>query len=134
MIVAVVGVGLIGGSIGLAARRGSARTCAGSDPDAARRCARGALDEACADLPEALAGADAAFVAVPVDALPRRSTRVLAAAPGRCVVTDVGSTKRAVVAGAATTSASSAATRWPAPRRPASSTRARTCSTARPGT
>ena len=51
-----------------------------------------------------------------------------------CVVTDVGSTKRAIVAAVATTSASSAATRSPAPRRRASSTPARTSSTARPGT
>ena len=38
------------------------------------------------------------FVAVPVGVLPEAVRRVLAAAPADCVVTDVGSTKRAIVA------------------------------------
>ncbi len=59
---------------------------------------RGALDRACNSLQEALAGAEAAFVAVPVGALPAVVGDVLQAAPRDCVVTDVGSTKRAVVA------------------------------------
>ena len=99
MIVAVVGVGLIGGSIGLAARQRLGAHVRGVDPDAGRALAHGALDEACAALPDALAGADAAFVAVPVDALAATLDAVLAAAPEACVVTDVGSTKRAVVTG-----------------------------------
>jgi prephenate dehydrogenase len=99
VIIAVVGVGLIGGSIGLAARNRLGAHVRGVDPDAGRALARGALDEACTGLPEALAGADAAFVAVPVGALGRTLDAVLAAAPAGCVVTDVGSTKRAVVAG-----------------------------------
>jgi prephenate dehydrogenase len=99
LIVAVVGVGLIGGSIGLAARRRLGAHVRGVGPEAGRALEHGALDEACAGLPEALAGADAAFVAVPVDALARTLDAVLAAAPEACVVTDVGSTKRAVVAG-----------------------------------
>jgi prephenate dehydrogenase len=42
--------------------------------------------------------AEAVFVAVPVGALPDVARAVLAAAPADCVVSDVGSTKRAIVA------------------------------------
>jgi len=56
------------------------------------------VHEAAATLSEALAGADAAFVAAPVAALPQAVATVLEAAGRDCVVSDVGSTKRAVVA------------------------------------
>jgi prephenate dehydrogenase len=95
-------VGLIGGSIGLAAReRGGARV-RGFDPGSGvleAALARGALDEAAGSIEEALEGADTAFVAAPVGALPALLDRVLAAAGEGCVVTDVGSTKRSVVEG-----------------------------------
>jgi prephenate dehydrogenase len=96
--VAVVGVGLIGGSVGLAARRRLGAHVRGVGPEAPRARELGAVDEACDDLAAALDGADAAFVAVPVAALPAVVGDVLAAAAERCVVTDVGSTKRPVVA------------------------------------
>ena len=60
---------------------------------------RGALDEACGSVAEALADAETAFVAAPVGALGEALDAVLAAAAPECVVTDVGSTKRAVVEG-----------------------------------
>lgn len=99
--VAVVGVGLIGGSIGLAARGRLGAEVAGFDrSEEAMRAgvARGALDRACGSLTEAVEGADVAFVAVPVGVLPEVVGEVLASAPQDCVVTDVGSTKRAIVA------------------------------------
>jgi prephenate dehydrogenase len=99
--VAVIGVGLIGGSIALSARERLDASVAGFDrsPDALRTAlARGALDRAYQDLGEAVANADAVFVAVPVGALSQTVGAALQAAPGECVVTDVGSTKRAVVA------------------------------------
>jgi prephenate dehydrogenase len=99
--IAVVGVGLIGGSVGMAARRRLGAFVAGYDPDPAASetaLARGALDEAAASPQAAVAEADAAVVAVPVGALPGVVGAVLAAASEACVVTDVGSTKRAVVA------------------------------------
>jgi prephenate dehydrogenase len=99
LIITVVGTGLIGGSIGLAARRRLGARVRGVGPEAARAVDRGAADDAPASLPEALEGAEAAFVAVPVGALAETVDAVLAAAPAGCVVTDVGSTKRAVVAG-----------------------------------
>ena len=73
MIVAVLGVGLIGGSIGLAARERLGAEVRGFDlaPGAGEAAlARGAVTSACATPAEALAGAEAAFVAAPVGALP----------------------------------------------------------------
>lgn len=96
MNVAVVGVGLVGGSIGLAARERLGATVRGVDPRADVALARGAVDSAHDDLGEALEDADAAFVAVPVDRLGETVSAVLAAAPAGCAVTDVGSTKAAV--------------------------------------
>ncbi|HEX8104686.1 MAG TPA: prephenate dehydrogenase/arogenate dehydrogenase family protein [Solirubrobacteraceae bacterium] len=98
---AVLGVGLIGGSVGLAARERTGAEVRGYDPapgalDAARE--RGAIDAACASVAEAVAGAEAVFVAAPVGALPGVLGEALGAAGPECVVTDVGSTKRAIVA------------------------------------
>jgi prephenate dehydrogenase len=98
LIVAVVGVGVIGGSVGLAARRRLGATVRGIDPHADRALDAGAIDEAHDSLETALHRADAAVVAVPVAALPETVAAVLRAAPPACLVTDVGSTKRAVVA------------------------------------
>ena len=99
MRVAVLGVGLIGGSIGLAARaRAGAHVC-GYDPDAdvrAKALALGAIDEAAADVAAAVAGADVVFVAAPVSSLVETVGLALAGAGRDCVVSDVGSTKRVV--------------------------------------
>jgi prephenate dehydrogenase len=99
--VAVIGVGLIGGSIGLAARERLGATVTGYDAlrDASRAALeRGALDRVAGEVQDAVAAAEAVFVAVPVRGLPEVVGEVLAAAGADCVVTDVGSTKRAVVA------------------------------------
>jgi prephenate dehydrogenase len=95
--VAVLGVGLIGGSIGLAARSRADTEVCGYDPDArvrARALELGAIDTAAADIPAAVAGADVVFVAAPVGALVETVTAALAGAGPDCVVSDVGSTKR----------------------------------------
>ncbi len=100
-VVAVVGVGLIGGSIGMAASGRLGAEVRGWDPGAgvlSEALAAGAVTVACASLPEALRGADAAFVAAPVGELPASVAAVLEAAGEDCVVSDVGSTKRSVVA------------------------------------
>ena len=101
MRLAVIGVGLIGGSIGLAARERLGAEVAGFDPapgvlDAAL--SRGAVQRACDSLGDAVRGADTAFVATPVGVLPDAVGAALQAAGEDCVVSDVGSTKRAVVA------------------------------------
>jgi prephenate dehydrogenase len=100
---AIVGTGLIGASVGLAARRAGVDHVAGWDPDEAHLAAaaeRGAVEPA-AGLGGALADAELAVVAAPVAALPAQVRAVLDAAPSSCTVTDVGSTKGAVVAAAA---------------------------------
>lgn len=102
MRIAVIGVGLIGGSIGLAARERVGAESVGFDADAgalARAHERGAVTHVAGSLEEAVDDADACFIAAPVAALPELVRRVLDSAPQRCVVSDVGSTKRAVVAG-----------------------------------
>jgi prephenate dehydrogenase len=100
--IALLGVGLIGGSIGLAARErveGAEVTGWDPDPEAVRAALdHGALDHAADGLEGATASAGACFLAAPVDALPTLLHRALAAAPEDCVVTDVGSTKRLVAA------------------------------------
>lgn len=100
MNVAVIGTGLIGGSVGLAARRRLGAHVRGTGRRAARGVELGALDAACASPREALAGAHVAVVCAPVDVLPAVLEDVLAAAGEDCAVTDVGSTKGAVVAAA----------------------------------
>ncbi|HWN20895.1 MAG TPA: prephenate dehydrogenase/arogenate dehydrogenase family protein, partial [Gaiellaceae bacterium] len=99
----IVGTGLIGASVGLAARRAGVEEVAGWDPDAEHlrtAAARGAVDPA-AELGAALAGADLAVVAAPVTALPAQVRTVLEASGPGCTVTDVGSTKGGVCAAAA---------------------------------
>ena len=101
MNIAVLGVGLIGGSIGLAARERLGAHVSGFDPAPgalAEALEIGAIGRSCASVGEAVAGADVAFVATPVGAVADTLRAVLAAAHDTCVVSDVGSTKRAVVA------------------------------------
>jgi prephenate dehydrogenase len=145
--IAVLGVGLIGGSIGLAAKRvGSARDGGPGTPalaavepqplaevatpgrrltDVPRAPARdsrrspvqpaaevcgydrdprvresalalGAIDLQASGIAEAVAGADVVFVAAPVGAIPQVVRLALDHAAPDCVVSDVGSTKRAL--------------------------------------
>jgi prephenate dehydrogenase len=73
---------------------------AGYDPSAEaleRALQRGAIDRACGSVAEALGGAEACFVCAPVAALPALAAEALRHA-GDCVVSDVGSVKRAVLA------------------------------------
>lgn len=104
--IAVLGVGLIGGSIGLAARHRLGASVAGWDPDPehARRAAElGAIDEAAATAAAAVAGAGVVFCAAPVAALPALVANALAETGPDAVVTDVGSTKHSLVAAVAAT-------------------------------
>ena len=100
MRLSVVGVGLIGGSIALAARQRLDATVTGYDLSEGaleQALERGALDRAETDLAQALAQAEAVFVATPVGALPAAVAAVLKEAGPECVVSDVGSTKRGIV-------------------------------------
>lgn len=100
MKVAVLGIGLIGGSIGMAARSRAGAHVTGYDPDERALAAAlelGAIDEAASSVADAVAGANFAFVATPVGAIADCALAALAAAPSDCVLSDVGSTKRAIV-------------------------------------
>jgi prephenate dehydrogenase len=101
---AIVGTGLIGASVGLAARRAGVARVVGYDADAdalATAVERGAVDEPAGSREEALAGAELAVVATPVAMLPAEVGATVAASTEACTVTDVGSTKRAVCAAVA---------------------------------
>jgi len=100
---AIVGTGLIGASVGLAAKQAGVAQVAGFDPDSdALRVARerGAVDLAAATLAEAVSAADLVIVAAPVANLPALVLEVLQLVGESCTVTDVGSTKSAVCAAA----------------------------------
>jgi prephenate dehydrogenase len=99
--VAVLGVGLIGGSIGLAARERLGAAVAGYDPDPGTReaaLAGGAADTATDSVAAACEGAEVIFCAAPVGRLPELAAAALAAAGPDAAITDVGSTKREIVA------------------------------------
>ena len=115
--IAIVGTGLIGASVGLAAKRAGKGPVRGYDPDEVALQAaleRGAIDEVAPTLDAAVADAELAVVAAPVAQLAAQVAAALEASPESCTVTDVGSTKAAVCAAAP-------------------SMRAPTSSTARPG-
>jgi prephenate dehydrogenase len=97
----IVGVGLIGASIGLAARRrGLASHILGVGRQAAnleRAQTLGAIDAWALDMPAAVHRADVAVFCTPVDAI---AGQVLEAAPGckaEALLTDAGSTKAEIV-------------------------------------
>jgi prephenate dehydrogenase len=94
---AVIGTGLIGASVALAAKRaGAAEAVAGFDPDPAALEAaveRGAVDEPADSLAVAVAGAELVVVAAPVAQLAAQVRAALEASGEETTVTDVGSTK-----------------------------------------
>jgi len=97
---AIVGTGLIGASIGLAARAAGVEDVCGWDVDSdALRVAheRGAVATA-KSLADAVEGAELAVVAAPVASLPTEVAAVLESSGNGTTVTDVGSTKSAVTA------------------------------------
>jgi prephenate dehydrogenase len=101
MRIAVLGVGLIGGSIGLAARERLGCEVVGwgpNRPTLERAEALGAVDRSAATVAEACEGAEIVFCAAPVSALPELARAALAASGPETVVTDAGSTKRGIVA------------------------------------
>ncbi|MBC7925588.1 MAG: prephenate dehydrogenase [Bryobacteraceae bacterium] len=99
-IVAIVGVGLIGGSFGLALRkRGFAGRILGISSPRTLDIAisRGAIDEA-STLLEAAEIADVIFLAQPVSVILSSIDQLVPVARRECLVTDAGSTKVQIVA------------------------------------
>jgi prephenate dehydrogenase len=100
---AIVGTGLIGASVGLAAKRAGVAHVSGWDPDESAlqvAAGRDALDHPARSLEAALEDAELALVAAPVAQLSQQVAATLEASPPGCTVTDVGSTKAAVCAAA----------------------------------
>ncbi len=97
MRVSVLGVGLIGGSIGLAAKSRADANVTGFDSDpAALAHARslGAVDDAAASVEQACSEAEIVVCAGPVDRLEDLVAAAIEASGDECAVTDVGSVKR----------------------------------------
>lgn len=99
--VAIIGVGLIGGSIGeTLKRKGLAETVIGighraSSIDEALR--RGAIDRGTLDMAKGVSGADLVVIATPVCLIPEAARKISRSLKKGCVVTDVGSTKAEIV-------------------------------------
>jgi prephenate dehydrogenase len=100
--VTVIGVGLIGGSIGLALKeRGLADEVVGvgrRQESLDRALQRGAISSATTELPAGVENASAVIVATPVASVVGDVGRALEAAPPHAWVTDVGSTKASICA------------------------------------
>ncbi|MBI3822435.1 MAG: prephenate dehydrogenase/arogenate dehydrogenase family protein [Planctomycetes bacterium] len=97
----IVGVGLIGGSIGLAAqKRGVARRVIGFGRDPgklAAACKLGAITESADDLATAVRAADLVVFCTPVDRIIDQVHDAAPYAKPAAIFTDAGSTKRAIV-------------------------------------
>jgi prephenate dehydrogenase len=100
MRIAVLGVGLIGGSIGLAAKRRLGAEVSGFDPDPVARengLERETVDRMDDSIAEAVDGAEVVFCAAPVGVLPGLVSEALVSSGEQAAVTDVGSTKGTLV-------------------------------------
>jgi prephenate dehydrogenase len=99
--VAIIGVGLIGGSIGLAlrARRIAAHVVGvGRDLVSLDQAVRsGAIDRATTDFDSGVSEADLVIVCTPVNRIAEDVRRAAASAPEGVLITDVGSSKRLIV-------------------------------------
>jgi len=98
---AIVGVGLLGGSVAKAVRVGGlAREIVGVGRDARRlepALREGVLDRVTTDAEDGVRGADFILLATPVLAIERLLSGVWRSAPEGAVITDVGSTKGGIV-------------------------------------
>lgn len=100
MRIAIIGIGLIGGSLAAALRaRGVTASIAGCAPgdDAARARELGLVDEAFTDPVAAVQGADWVVLAAPVPAMDGLMRSIAPALGAATRITDCGSTKRSVV-------------------------------------
>ena len=102
--ITIVGVGLIGGSVGLAAKaRGVAGRVVGVGRDRTKLDAAvqlGAIDAGCTSLAEGVAVADLIVVCTPVDWIGATVAEAAPHAPAGALFTDAGSTKRNLFAAA----------------------------------
>jgi cyclohexadieny/prephenate dehydrogenase len=100
--VAIIGLGLLGGSIGLAVRDylpGAVTT--GYDADPAARtaaAARGLVGQVCDTAAEAVRDAELVVLCVPVGAMGAAAAEIAGALPAGVLISDVGSSKQSVAA------------------------------------
>jgi cyclohexadieny/prephenate dehydrogenase len=98
--VAIVGLGLLGGSVGLAIAEnlpGCATTGYDADPEVRRRAAeRDLVDRVCTTAAEAVQEAELVIFCVPVGAMEQAASEIAHAVPAGAIVSDVGSSKAAV--------------------------------------
>jgi prephenate dehydrogenase len=97
---AIIGPGLLGGSIALAARRAGSFHISmwGRRPESVEEAlSRNMADQASTDLSAVAGGADMAVLCVPVGAMPALARQLAKCLPETALVTDVGSVKRKVV-------------------------------------
>ncbi|HTY38173.1 MAG TPA: prephenate dehydrogenase [Bacteroidota bacterium] len=102
--ITIVGVGVIGGSLGLAIKKHFPGThIVGVDKIAVLKKAlrKGAIDEAGTSIPRAVASADLVVLAPPVSVIQKLLPMVAAHVAPSTIVTDVGSVKRRIMAAAA---------------------------------
>jgi prephenate dehydrogenase len=99
----ILGLGLIGGSLALAARKagivGEIVAWGRREPSLKTGLALGVIDSYSLDLEEALVGASVVVVATPTQTAEQVLTRVLSLVDPSCVVTDVASVKGNLLAG-----------------------------------
>jgi prephenate dehydrogenase len=98
--ITIIGTGLIGGSLGLALRKKKfAGRIVGCDREAALEKARerGAIDKGIANPVDSVRGSDIVVLATPVLAIIDLMEQLGPALPAKTLITDVGSTKAAVV-------------------------------------
>ena len=99
--VAIVGVGLLGGSVALAMRRVRPQTTfvgyARDEEKRQRLTDNGIVDIAVGSIEQASRQCDVIVVATPVDHIAAMAITAAKASPDDCLVTDVGSTKRRIV-------------------------------------
>ena len=99
--VAIIGTGLIGGSLGLAIKKlqdppkvaGFSRTPKNTE----RAVERGAIDVACIDIETCVKDADVIFIATPVGQIVGIAKEISKVAKNGAIISDVGSTKSSIV-------------------------------------
>ncbi|MBN2584951.1 MAG: prephenate dehydrogenase/arogenate dehydrogenase family protein [Planctomycetes bacterium] len=99
--ISIIGVGLLGGSLGMAAKRlGLAGTVVGighRDSTLKQAVACGAIDRYTVSPAEGVRGSDLVVLATPVGLFGRLMQEAAGSLADGCLITDVGSTKRAVL-------------------------------------
>ena len=100
--IVIAGVGLIGGSVGQALKRagfpGEVVGLGRRWSSLSKAIAAGAVDSATLNFAEALSGADMLLICTPVNVVPTIAGEAVKHTRDGCIISDVGSTKRRVVA------------------------------------